>query len=80
MKLILECSWLFVENSFIKYDITSSATIRQDYVERQFVECTSVENLSKARRKLVENENSKMKASYQNRAMRMRLKKMNKIE
>ena len=38
----------------VEYDITSNATIRRNYVERQFVECKSVENSSKVRRKLVE--------------------------
>ena len=37
----------------VEYDITSNATIRRNYVERQFVECKSVENSSKVRRKLV---------------------------
>ena len=38
----------------VEYDITSNATIRRNYVERQYVECTSVEKSSKVRRKLVE--------------------------
>ena len=37
----------------VEYDITSNAAIRRNYVERQFVECKSVENSSKVRRKLV---------------------------
>ena len=64
----------------VEYNITSNATIRRNYVERHFVECTSVEKSSKVRRKLVENENLKIKVSFQNSAMCMRLKKMNKIE
>ena len=36
----------------VEYDITSNATIRRNYVERQFVECKSVENSSKIGRKM----------------------------
>ena len=39
----------------VEYDITSNATIRRNYVERQIIEGTSVEILSKIRRILVEN-------------------------
>ena len=61
--------WLSVE-----YDITSNATIRRIFVERQLVEWTSVEISSKIRQNLVEKwDNAKMKVTYQNSAMRMRL-------
>ena len=39
----------------VEYDITSNATIRRIFVERQLVEWTSVEITSKIRRNLVEN-------------------------
>ena len=38
----------------VEYDITSNATIRRTFVERQLVEWTSVEISSKIRRNLVE--------------------------
>ena len=38
----------------VESDITSNATIRRIFVERQLVEWTSVEILSKIRRNLVE--------------------------
>ena len=36
----------------VEYDITSNVTIRRNYVERQFDECTSVESSSKIGRKM----------------------------
>ena len=38
----------------VEYDITSNATIRRIFVERQLVEWTSVEISSKIRRNLVD--------------------------
>ena len=53
----------------VEYDITSNATIRRIFVERQLVEWTSVEISSKIRRNLVEKwDNAKMKVTYQNKS------------
>ena len=58
----------------VESDITSNATIRRIFVERQLVEWTTVEISSKIRRNLVEKRDyAKMKVTYQFNAMRMRL-------
>ena len=65
--------------NIVEYDITSNATIRRNTSKDN----SSNVNLSKIRRKFVENwsknENSKMKVSYQKRNVHAS-EKMNKIE